>query len=1025
MNMSTWAIRNPVPPIAAFLVFMVIGLFSYFSLPVTQFPNIDVPIITISVGQPGAAPSELVAQVTKPIEDSISSVAGVKHITSVATDSSSQTTVEFDLSTDSDRALNNVKDAIARVRVALPDNISEPVVQRLDVTGQAIMTYAVSDPTRTIEDLSFFIDEVLNRELQGVTGLGKIERLGGADRVIRVELDQDRLLAFGISTATISRQLSATNTDLGGGRGIIGGQEATIRTLGGASDLAQLAATPLALSNGRTIRLFDVGTVTDGPSDARRFATLNGQPVVAFGVFRATGASDLTVAEGVRARLTDLATAYPNVSITLIDDTTIYTAGNFHSAMETLYEGAALAIIVVFLFLRNWRATLITALALPLSIIPTFFVMDLLGFSLNTVSLLGITLVTGILVDDAIVEIENIVRHINMGKPAYEATEEAASEIGLTVIAISFTIVAVFAPVSFMSGIAGQYFKQFGLTVAVAVLFSLLVARLIVPMIAAYVLKDNPDKSEEKDGFVLRGYMRLLAWTLRHRTITLILGLGIFAGSIYSATLLPTEFIPAADQGRATVSVQLPPGSTLDETRSLTNEIAARASGISEIRNVFVEGGTNDVNTARITVTMGAKNTRERSQFVIEDDLQARLSDIPDARINFLAGNGQRDVAIVVLGDDIDTVSKAAADLTEAMRGVDAISNITNAASLERPEIRITPKPQIAAELGITALDLASNIRVLTIGDSDANLAKFSIDGRQIPVVVRIARDSRQNLELLQGQRIPSPSGTPVPLQVVADIVLANGPSSIERYDRETRVTIEADLRPGAVLGPALEQINSLPAATTDLPEGVRTQPAGDAEVMGEVFASFGSAMGAGILLVYVVLVLLFGSFVTPFTILMSLPLAIGGAILALYLTGSAIGLSVVIGFLMLMGIVTKNAIMLVEFALTSMKAGTTRTDAMLDAGHKRARPIVMTTIAMAAGMVPSALALGAGGEFRAPMAVAVIGGLLLSTLLTLIFIPSLFSAIDGGQQRVGGWLLRRLNVNKPLEKPVDEGSAT
>ncbi|MBU0861796.1 MAG: efflux RND transporter permease subunit, partial [Alphaproteobacteria bacterium] len=845
MNMSTWAIRNPVPSIAAFLVLVIVGLFAFRSLPVTQFPNIDVPIINVSVGQAGAAPSELISQVTKPIEDSISAITGVKHITSVATDSSSVTTVEFELSTDSDRALNDVKDAVTRVRAELPDSISEPLVQRLDVTGQAIMTYAVADPSRSIEDLSYFVDEVLNRELQGVTGLGKITRLGGADREIKVELDPQRLLAFGISAASISRQLSATNIDLGGGRGDIGGQEFSIRALGGADTIEQLAATPLSLADGRTIRLSDVGEVIDGPSEARSFATLDGQPVVAFGVFRATGASDLSVAERVIERLDEVRAAYPGVEITLIDDATEYTAGNYHSAMETLYEGAALAIIVVFLFLKNWRATLITAVALPLSIIPTFFVMQMLGFSLNTVSLLGITLVTGILVDDAIVEIENIVRHIHMGKPAYEATEEAAGEIGLTVIAISFTIVAVFAPVSFMSGIAGQYFKQFGLTVAVAVLFSLLVARLITPMMAAYILKDAPNHVAEKDGFIMRGYMRLLTWTLHHRLITMILGLGIFAGSIYSATLLPSEFIPEADEGRLQVSVELPPGGTLAETRTITNEIASRAQDIAEVQNVLVQGGAGgNVAKANVTVTLGAKDTRERSQFDIEDDLVARLADIPDARINMLAANGERAVNVAVLGDDLETVTQAAQELASQMSGVATIKNITNAASLERPELRITPRPQIAAELGITASDLASTIRVLTIGDTDANLAKFSIDGRQIPIVVRIAEDSRRNLELLTSQRIPTQAGAPVPLSVVADVTLANGPSSIERYDRETRITLQADLADGAVLGQATGSIFALPAAGAELPTGVRVQPTGDAEVQGEVFASFGTAMG-------------------------------------------------------------------------------------------------------------------------------------------------------------------------------------
>ncbi len=1011
MNLSTWAIRNPVPPLAIFLVLMVVGAFSFTQLPVTRFPNIDVPIVTVTAAQPGASPSEIVTQIVEPIENAIAGITGVEHITSTATDSLASITVEFELATDTDRALNDVKDAVAQVRGDLPAAVEEPVVKRLDVTGAPILTYAVADPSRSIEDLSWFVDDVVARELQGIEGLGRISRLGGADREIAVELDPDRLIAFGISAADVSRQLGATNVDLGGGRGNIGGQEFSIRALGGADSVEALAATPLALSGGRTVRLSDLGEVIDGASEARDFATMDGNPVVSFGILRATGASDLAVAERVKARVAEIEAAHPGLIITLIDDTTNYTEGNYHSAMDTLYEGAALAIVVVFLFLRSWRATLITALALPLSILPTFFVMQWLGFSLNTVSLLGITLVTGILVDDAIVEIENIVRHIHMGKPAYEASEEAAGEIGLTVIAISFTIVAVFAPVSFMSGIAGQYFRQFGLTVAVAVLFSLLVARLITPLVAAYFLKAAPGGAEAPDGVVMRGYMRLLGWTLRHRFVTLLAGLLLFAGSIYSATLLPGEFIPAADEGRVVISAELPPGSTLDDTRALTNEIARRAQEVPEVRSVFVEGGTSDVGSARITVTLGPKDTRDRSSFEIEDQLKGLMAGLPDARVNFLAENGQRDVTLSVLADTEADAAAAAGRLADAMRGLDALRNVTNAASLRRPEIRITPKPQIAAELGVTASALARTILIATIGDSDANLAKFGVDGRQIPVVVRVARNVRRDLERMQNQRVPTASGGSVPLFAVADVALSSGPASIERYDRQIRVTLEADLAPGAVLGPAIAEVQALPEAA-DM-QGATLQTSGDAEVMGEVFASFGQAMGAGILLVYVVLVLLFGSFVTPFTIILSLPLAIGGAIFALFLTGNAISLPVVIGFLMLMGIVTKNAIMLVEFALTAMAGGATRSDAMLDAGHKRARPIVMTTIAMAAGMVPSALAIGAGGEFRSPMAIAVIGGLLLSTLLSLVFVPSLFTVIDATKTRIRQLISRVLGVER------------
>jgi hydrophobe/amphiphile efflux-1 (HAE1) family protein len=1015
MNVSTWAIRNPVPPLALFLVLCILGLVSFRQLPVTQFPNIDVPIITVTVGQPGAAPSEIATQIVKPIEDEVADISGVKHVTAVASDSAASITIEFALETDTDRALNDVKDAIARVRGELPETISEPVVQRLDVTGQAILTFAVSDPSRPIDEVSWFVDEVVARELQTGAGVGRVTRIGGADREIKVELEPDRLLALGLTAAEVNSQLRAINIDLGGGRGDLAGQEFSIRALGSADTLERLAATPLTLPSGATVRLDELGRVIDGPAEARAFAMLDGQPVVAFGVFRATGASDLVAADSAKARLDMIRAQYPGVTFSLIDDATIYTEGNYHSAMDTLYEGAALAIIVVFLFLRNWRATLITAVALPLSVIPTFFVMQMLGFSLNTVSLLGITLVTGILVDDAIVEIENIVRHIHMGKPAYEASEEAAGEIGLTVIAISFSIVAVFAPVSFMGGIAGQYFKQFGLTVAVAVLFSLTVARLITPMLAAYFMRDGLPEEAERDGWMMRHYMRILRWTLRHRAVTLGLGVVIFAASIFSATLLPTEFVPAADTGRAIVSVELPPGATLEDTRRVAREVSARAAGVPEVRDVFVDGGSGGINKANVIVNFGQKGERERSSFRIEADLRAALADVPDVKLNVLNQNLQRDITLNVLGDTEAGASAAAIALVDQMNDLASVRNAATAASLARPEIRITPRPELAAELGVTASALASTIRIATIGDTDANLAKFNTGERQIPITVRMKDDVRRDLSLLEGQRIPSSAGRPVPLGVVADVELSSGPSTIERYDGRYRTKIEADLAPGALLGPAVAEITALPVARS-MPEGTSLQSGGDAEIMAEVFGSFGLAMGAGVLLVYVVLVLLFASFITPVTILLSLPLAIGGAIFALFLFGYAIGLSVVIGFLMLMGIVTKNAIMLVEFALEAMSQGVERDAAMLDAGHKRARPILMTTIAMTAGMLPSALAFGTGGEFRSPMAVAVIGGLLLSTLLTLLFIPSLFSVINGAKDRARHALVHVLGANRPRD---------
>ncbi|MFC3628910.1 efflux RND transporter permease subunit [Paracoccus angustae] len=1014
MNFSTLSIRHPVPPIAVFLVLLIVGLYSFTRLPVTAMPNIDLPIVQVTIDQPGAAPAELTTQVIQPVEDSIASVTGVRHITSTATDSTAVIVVEFELETDSDRAVNDVKDAVSNVRQQLPESISEPLVQRLDVTGMPILTYAVSDPTQSIESLSKFVDDVIGRELSTVAGVGKTARIGGAAREIKVELDPDRLLAHGLTAADVSNQLRARNIDLGGGRGDLAGREYSIRTLGAADSVEQLAGAPITIANGRTIRLDQLGRVIDGPAEERSFALLDGQPVVAFGIYRTTGASDLAAGDGAKERLARIGERYPNARITLIDDATTYTEASYHSAMETLYEGAALAVVVVFLFLRNWRATLVAAVALPLSIIPTFFVMHWLGFTLNGISLLGITLVTGILVDDAIVEIENIVRHIGMGVPPYEASEEAANEIGLTVIAISFSIVAVFAPVSFMGGIPGQYFKQFGLTVAVSVLFSLLVARIITPMMAAYLMRGTAHGAEERDGFVMRNLMRIVGWTMRHRGLTLLTGLGIFAGSIYSATLLPTEFIPASDIGRSQIEVELPPGATIDDTEGAARSLSARIDAVPEVQSVFVYSDGSDVTKARAMINYGKKETRERSQFVLEEELKRRLSGTPDMRINFQNENGQNDLTINVLGQTEDGAALAAERLAAAMSGLSSLESVTTTARLQRPEIQITPRADVAAQLGVSASDMATTLRVATLGDVESNLAKFNAGDEQIPIVVRLDAEARADLITVQNLRVNSTQGQ-VPLGAVADVSLSAGATEIGRYDRQFQTTVNANLADGELLGPVSAQVEAL-QRQVELPPGTRIQPSGDAEIMGEVFGAFGTAMGAGVMLVYVVLVLLFHNFITPVSILLSLPLAIGGAILALFVTGHSISMAVVIGFLMLMGIVTKNSIMLVEFALSAIERGVAKRDAILDAVHKRARPIVMTTIAMSAGMIPSALATGEGGEFRAPMAIAVIGGLLLSTVLSLLFVPALFSLIHGGQGRLTGWVARRIGLNRPRQ---------
>lgn len=1117
-NFSAWAIRNPVPPILLFVCLIALGLYSFSRLPITLMPNIDLPLISVTVTDSGSAPSELETQVTKPVEDALAGIAGVRHLHSTVTDGVSTTMAEFNLEVATDRALNDVKDAVAEIRDDLPGSINEPVVRRIDVEGQAIITYAASSPAMTPEELSWFVDDKVIRDLQTVTGVGRVERMGGVTREIQVQIDPDRLMALGITAAQINAALKSVNTDLSGGKGEVGGQTQAVRTLASARSLDDLAATRLPLGDGRDIRLSDVGKVVDRWAEPKSFARLDGRPSVAFAIYRAKGASDAAVSDSVHTVIDRIAKDYPDVSMTRIDDSTVQTYNSFENSMKTLIEGALLAVVVVLLFLRDIRATIISAIALPLSAIPTFFALDMLGFSLNMVSLLGITLVTGILVDDAIVEIENIVRHIRTGKKPYRASVEAADEIGLAVIAISTTIIAIFAPVSFMAGIPGQYFRQFGLTVAIAVFFSLLTARLITPMLAAYFMKtpytgdgedgrpvyrgfartalrrivwfipvgmlaylgvnwlhDNgplgetsgifegvdhfvafltgsgaemlvlwmialvlflavfsawltrPHPEEHEGGPFVRAYVGFLKATLwsprlrvRGRTlrvpvmpvVTISACLGIFLFAMGLAAQLPSELFPNEDQARIVTSVELPPGSTLDDTQVVTDTINERLGAFPEVKSVFVMGGTSPTGTletrrAAVIVNLVPRTERERTQKQVQLDVQAVLNSVPDIRYFFVNERGDREATVGVLGKDGEAVAKAAAALENEMRTEPMFSNPSALSSFARPEIRVTPRRDIASDLGVSTDALSQTLRVATIGDTDSNLAKFTDGDRQIPVRVQLDTAARGNLETLAALRIPTATGTSVPLSAVADIGFGQGPSTIDRYDRERLVKVGTDMMPGFTSGQGLEKVNALPVVK-EFPAGVRIQNTGDAEIQAEIFEAFAVAMISGLTIVFIVLILLFNSVFQPITILGSIPLSVGGVVAALMITGNAVSMPVIIGILMLMGIVTKNAIMLVDFAVERQKHGLSETEAIIDAGRKRARPIVMTTIAMVAGMYPAALGGGQGAEFMAPMAIAVIGGLLVSTVLSLVFIPSFYLMINKLNRAIG-WVFGKL----------------
>jgi len=998
LNVSAWSIRQPLPAIVFSIVMLALGTMSFLKLPITRLPNADIPVVSVVVAEFGAAPAELEAQVTKPIEDAVSGVEGVHNIISTITDGISATTILFSLESNTDRVLNDVKDAVTRVRGSLPQNINEPLVQRVDVVGLPIMTYAAISPAMTPEQLSYYVDNVVIRALQGVHGVARVERVGGVEREILVSLDPDRLEAVGLTALDVSHRLRGTIVNVAGGRAGIGGRDEAIRTLAGSSTVAGLASTMISLPSGGEVRLDDLGVVTDTVAERSTFARFNGEPIVAVAITRAKGASDVVVGKQVQARIDQLKATDANVELKLIDSSVEFTRGHYVDALQTLFAGAGLAVAVVFLFLRDWRTTVIAAVSLPLSIFPAFWALDLLGFSLNLVSLLAITLSTGVLVDDAIVEVENIERHMRMGKTAYQAAIDAADEIGLAVIAISLTIVAIFAPASFMSGIAGQFFKQFGITVSVQVLFSLLAARFITPMLAAYFLRPRAHV-DKPPGRLLNAYTALVSWSVRHYIRTIGVGLILFAASIWSMGLLAKGFLPAQDAARSLLAIELPPGSQLADTERKTEQIVALLRKRPEVKSVFVDGGrvtgTLELRKASLIINYTPKSSRSVTQHQLELSISRELADVPDIHHWFLDENGLRAVALFVTGTDSRTVDNVANELARQMNRVALISNVTAATSLDRPELRVRPQSDLATRIGVSTENLAETIRVATIGDFGPALAKFDTGDRLVPIRVQLEDSARTDRQVLEQLRVPLPMGRgSVPLTAIADIRLDQGPTSISRYNRDRQATVSADLAGTAALGDALQKINELPVMK-GLPKGTTVSQSGDAESLNELANGFKTAMIGGLMMVYAVLVLLFGSFLQPITILFSLPLSIGGAIVALLLTGQQLTTPVWIGVLMLMGIVTKNAIMLVDFAMESMHAGVERDFAIIDAGRKRSRPIVMTTVAMIAGMMPSALAYGAGGEFRAPMAIAVIGGLIVSTLLSLVFVPSFMAMMD------------------------------
>ncbi|XAQ45291.1 efflux RND transporter permease subunit [Ralstonia solanacearum] len=1034
MNISSWSIRNPVPAVLCFILLTVFGLIGFHKLQVQDFPDMDLPTISISASLEGAAPSQLENEVARKIEDKLTSLSQLDHITTKITDGAVSISVSFKLEKDPQTALSEVRNAVDGARASLPSEMAAPTVSKSDAANSALLTYTASSTTLDEQDLSWFVDNDLAKALLSVKGVSKVERIGGIDREVHVDLNPALMAGLGLTAETVSSELTAMQRERSGGQGDIGGQRQSSRTLVGVGSAADVAALTITTGDGRRVRLDQIARVTDGAADRASYAFLDGKPVVGVQITRAKGNSDVTVLHDVRKAIATFAESHPEVRLAEASNTVSPIEDNYEGSMSMLIEGALLAIAVVWWFLRDGRATLVSAAALPLSIIPTFGAIYLAGYSLNTITLLALSLVVGILVDDAIVEIENIERHLRMGKTPYQAAMEAADEIGLAVIATTFALVAVFLPTAFMSGIPGLIFRQFGVTASVAVLMSLLVARLLTPMMAAYLMKAT--RHAERDGPVMTRYLRWVGGGLDKRGRTMLAAGLMLLLSLSMAAALKTGFFPAQDKAQTQVTLELTPGSTLEQSRAVALQAEALIRRLPEVKGVFSTVGsasdssnpaagtssTADVRTSTLVVDLVARGERKSKQSAVEEAIRHQLRDLPGVRVAVNNGGNGEKLQITLAGSDATSLESAAAALESQLRTLHGIGNVTSSAALQRPEVQFRPDPARAAALGVTTEAAADAIRIGTYGAYSTSLPKLNLPERQIAIRARIDPALRQDLDAIGQLRVAGTNGS-VTVASVGTLSIGSGPSQIDRLDRARNITLSVELN-GRTIGEVNQEAQQLPALQ-HLPAGVHQVQQGELQNMSELFQSFGLAMAIGVFCVYAVLVLLFHDFLQPATILCALPLSLGGALLSLLITRMSFSMPALIGLLMLMGIVTKNSILLVEYAIMARREhGLSRLAALMDACHKRARPIVMTTIAMGAGMLPNALGLGAEPSFRQPMAIVVIGGLLASTLLSLLVIPVVFTYVDDLEQ----WLRRRFRQAKthqdasfPLPVPHDQ----
>lgn len=1011
MNFATWSLRNPSAAILMFILLTVSGLWGFHQLNVQDFPDLDLPMVNVSLSQPGAAPAQLETEVARKAEDALANLQLLRHIHTTISRGNVNMVVEFELEKKISDAVADVKDALDTIRSDLPPELLEPIVNKIEVgSDNPTVTYAVEADSMTEEELSWFVDNTVAKAVMGVRGVGEFTRLGGVTREIQVQVDPIKLNALGVTASDISQTIKVVQQENSGGRGQLGGSEQGVRTIATLKTVDEMKALAIPLANGEVMRLGQIANVVDSYAERSQLALLDGKPAIGFKVLRSKGFDETQLAEHIAKELAALKDGHQDVSFHLIRSSVPKILEQYEGSMHMLYEGALLAIIVIFFFLGDWRATLIGAIALPLSIIPTFAFMDWAGFSLNTITLLAMAVVVGVLVDDAIVEVENIARHQRMGKSIKQATVDAVNEIALAVTATTATLVVVFLPTALMSGIPGLVFRQFGWTLVIAVLISLLVARVVTPLAAVLLLKGHTGKDHEAEpeGKLMRNYLRLANWCLHHRKTSMGASALFFVFSIWLVGFIPTGFIPASDEGMTYVSIETPPGSSLNNTARKAEQVRASIQNLEGVSHIFTTigasssqqpgTGAGEVRQAQLVVVFEERGSRP-PQTEIENGIRQQLNDIPGIKFSAGAGGPGEKLQILLTSNDSQALLAAARQAEQEIRSLDYLSGVTSTASLEQQEIQVLPNAMLASEQGVSTQAIGETLRIALSGDYDQTLAKLNLEQRQLNIRVMLPPELRQDVDTIANLRVHSAAGL-VPIKTVADIQLRSAPSQIMRIDRQQQVSISADLG-GYPLGSALENVMALPSMQ-NLPAGVEIVEGGDAEIMVDLFMGFIIALLTGVFCVYSVLVLLFKNWLQPITILSAVPLSVGGAFVALLVANADLSLPALIGLVMLLGIVTKNSILLVDFAIISMaETGASKHEAILDACAKRARPILMTTVAMIAGMLPLALGFGGDASFRQPMAIAVIGGLITSTALSLLIVPVVFSYMKGAERRL------------------------